>query len=93
MNPSLTQPMIRKAISISLILSFALANLAATQAFASTTRDQQSSSKVENESLTTDLTQLGRQGRLQENLNLEAEAIQLIKVLGGKGVRQPLILD
>ena len=94
MKPSSTKPtMIRQAISISLIFSFAIANLAATQAFASTRRDQQSSSKVENESLTTDLTQLGRQGRLQENLNLEAEAIQLIKVLGGKGVRQPLILD
>ena len=85
--------MIRKAISISLIFSFALANLAVTQAFASTTLDQRSSVKVENESLTTDLTQLGRQGRLLENLNLEAEVIQLVKVLGGKGVRQPLILD
>ncbi|HTH36906.1 MAG TPA: S8 family serine peptidase, partial [Pyrinomonadaceae bacterium] len=94
MKPSSTKPtMIRQAISISLIFSFAIANLAATQAFASTTRDQQSSVKVENDNAITDLTQLGRQGRLLENLNLEAEAIQLIKVLGGKGVRQPLILD
>src|SRR5688572_3301702 len=93
MKPSLTKPMIRQAISISLIFSFAVANLAVTQAFASTTPDQRSSLKVDNESLTTDLTQLGRQGRLLENPNLEAEAIQLIKVLGGKGVRQPLILD
>ena len=94
MKTTSTKPtMIRKAISISLIFCFSVANLAVTQVFASTTRDQRSSLNVENESLTTDLTQLGRQGRLQENLNLEAEAIQLIKVLGGKGVRQPLILD
>ncbi|HJS52385.1 MAG TPA: S8 family serine peptidase, partial [Pyrinomonadaceae bacterium] len=93
MKTSTTKPMIKKAISISLILSFAIANLAVTQAFASTMPDQRSSSKADNESLTTDLTQLGRQGRLLENLNLEAEVMQLIKVLGGKGVRQPLILD
>ena len=85
--------MIKKAISISLIFSFAIANLAVTQAFASTMPDQRSSSKADNESLTTDLTQLGRQGRLLENLNLEAEVMQLIKVLGGKGSRQPMILD
>ena len=41
----------------------------------------------------TDLTQLGREGRLRENLNLEAETLQLIKVLGGNGSRQPMILD
>ena len=77
---------------LALIFCFAAGNLAVTQVFASTKPLNGSSTKT-NEGLTTDLTQLGRQGRLQENLNLEAETIQLIKVLAGKGLRQPMILD
>jgi subtilisin family serine protease len=42
---------------------------------------------------TTDLTQLGREGRLRENLNFENETTRLIKVLAEGGVRQPVIVD
>jgi ATP-dependent Clp protease ATP-binding subunit ClpA len=93
MKTSPTKLMIRKATSLALIFCFAAGNLAVTQVFASTKPVTGSSTKTETEGLTTDLTQLGRQGRLQENLNLEAETIQLIKVLAGKGLRQPMILD
>ncbi len=42
---------------------------------------------------TTDLTLLGHQGRLRENLNFENETAQLIKVLGEGSGRQPVIVD
>jgi ATP-dependent Clp protease ATP-binding subunit ClpA len=42
---------------------------------------------------TTDLTQLGRDGRLRENLSLENDTLRLIKVLAGGGQRQPVIVD
>ncbi len=42
---------------------------------------------------TTDLTQLGREGRLRENLSFENETIRLVKVLAEGGVRQPVIVD
>jgi type VI secretion system protein VasG len=57
------------------------------------TNDQAKSANPLATGLTTDLTQLGREGRLRENLNLESETLQLIKVLGGNGSRQPMILD
>ena len=42
---------------------------------------------------TTDLTQLGREGRLRENLSFENETMRLIKVLAEGGVRQPVIVN
>ena len=42
---------------------------------------------------TTDLTQLGHDGRLRENLNFEAEMTRLIEMLGSGGLRQPVILN
>ena len=42
---------------------------------------------------TTDLTQLGRNGSLRENLNLEKETLRVLEVLGKGGSRQPVILD
>lgn len=42
---------------------------------------------------TTDLTQLGREGRLVEDLSYESEMIRLMSVLAEGGVRQPVIVD
>ena len=42
---------------------------------------------------TTDLTQLGREGRLRENLSYENETIQLLKVLAEGGLRQPVVVN
>jgi subtilisin family serine protease len=42
---------------------------------------------------TTDLTQLGRLGRLRESLSFEKETNRLIEVLGKGGSRQPVIVD
>ena len=42
---------------------------------------------------TTDLTQLGREGRLRENLNFDTETNRLMNVLGKGGVRQPVMLN
>src|SRR6188768_2588067 len=92
MKTSPTKILIRKAISFTLVFCFAAANLAVTQAFAAT-KDAASNEAVSTEGLTSDLTQLGRQGRLQENLNLETETLQLVKVLEAKGLRQPMIVD
>ena len=90
MKTSPKNNMVRKAIACLLILCFAGANAFTTAIAASL--DKRSAINATN-GLTTDLTQLGREGRLRENLNLEAETLQLIKVLGGNGSRQPMILD
>ena len=42
---------------------------------------------------TTDLTQLGREGRLRENLKFEGETLHLANVLAEGGRRQPVIID
>ncbi|HMS10407.1 MAG TPA: hypothetical protein PKE66_13040, partial [Pyrinomonadaceae bacterium] len=43
--------------------------------------------------LTLDLTQLGRQGSLREDLSIEREALELINALVGKSGRQILLVD
>src|SRR5215211_3030020 len=92
MKTSQTNKLIRKAIAFALIFCFMGANLAVTTVFAAT-NDQNTTAKPETNNLTTDLTQLGREGRLRENSNLEPETLQLIKVLSGNGIKQPMILD
>ena len=42
---------------------------------------------------TTDLTKLGRDGRLTEDLSLEADTLKLEKMLADNPKRQPIILD
>src|ERR1035437_3603537 len=42
---------------------------------------------------TTDLTQLGREGRLRENPGFESETARLVKALGNGNSRQPVILS
>ena len=41
---------------------------------------------------TTDLTQLGREGRLRQDLSLESEAIRLTNALAEGGLRQPVLV-
>ncbi len=83
---------LKKAISLALLYSFTFTNLAAVRAFASDTNETPAYSTPTTR-FTTDLTQLGRQGRLRENLNFENETNRLIKVLAGSGIRQPVLLD
>jgi hypothetical protein len=61
---------ISKAISLTLLYSFILTNIVAVGAFASS-KNESSSNSSATARFTTDLTQLGRDGRLRENLSLE----------------------
>src|SRR5690606_718427 len=80
---------IKKAVSILLVTAFVVTNVAA-QSFAPT---HPSPAVRSNEPFTTDLTQLGRNGRLSPNLNFDRDATRLIEMLG-KGVNaQPVLID
>ena len=81
---------IRAAVSLILVLSIVLTN--AISAFAALTPQSVINASATTK-YTTDLTQLGRQGRLRENLNFENETARLIKVLAEGGIRQPVIVD
>ncbi|MGI8409841.1 MAG: hypothetical protein ACR2M8_08195, partial [Pyrinomonadaceae bacterium] len=83
---------LKKAIAFTLLYSFIFTNLAAVSAFASDSNETPAYSTLTTR-FATDLTQLGRQGRLRENLNFENETNRLIKVLAGGGLRQPVIVD
>ncbi|MEK7856830.1 MAG: hypothetical protein AAB288_12125, partial [Acidobacteriota bacterium] len=83
---------LKRAMSLALLYSFVFTNIAAVGAFASN-RNETPSAASAITSFTTDLTQLGRDGRLRENLNLENETIRLMQVLVGGGKRQPVIVD
>src|SRR3954466_12538349 len=83
---------LKKAISLTLLLSFVFTNIAAVTTFAADTK-QMSPNLTAVAKYTTDLTQLGRKGSLRENLNLENEALRVIEVLGKGGLRQPVVLD
>ena len=81
-----------KAISLTLLYTFIFTNIVAVGAFAANNNESSSNSSA-TASFTTDLTQLGRDGRLRENLNLENDTLRLVKVLAGGGQRQPVIVD
>ena len=81
-----------KAISLTLLYSFIFTNIVAVGAFAANKNESPSNSSA-TARFTTDLTQLGRDGRLRENLSLENDTLRLIKVLAGGGQRQPVIVD
>ena len=80
----------RMVVSTILILSFIVTN-SMTAVAALTPQTIRSASALTK--YTTDLTQLGREGRLRENLSVEAEALRLADTLGEGGVRQPVIID
>ena len=84
------QTPIKAALSMLLVLSFVISN--AITAFA-TLNPQLVKTATATNKFTTDLTQLGRNGRLRENLSLEKETLRLIEVLAKGGLRQPVIVD
>src|SRR5438874_2921014 len=82
----------RRLASIAVLASFVFSNVFAVYAIGG------GDTKVVTKSpatakYTTDLTQLGREGRLRENLSFEKETLRLVKVLAEGGVRQPVIVD
>ena len=81
---------IRTAVSLVLMLSILVTN--AVPAFAALTPQTVNNASA-TAKYTTDLTQLGRNGRLRENLNFESETSRLVKVLAEGGLRQPVIVD
>jgi ATP-dependent Clp protease ATP-binding subunit ClpA len=83
---------IKKGGHPALLYSFLITNIVAVSALASNSYSPPSAASALT-SYTTDLTQLGRDGRLRENLNLEKETVRLIKVLAGNGKRQPVLID
>ena len=68
---------LKKTISLALLCSFAFSNFIAVEVLAATA-SQPASETFSTATFTTDLTQLGRDGRLRENLNFENEKIGLI---------------
>src|SRR5687768_4349467 len=83
--------MTRRLASMAIIVSFVFTNAFAAGALHDGAKTVSRSSAIAK--YTTDLTQLGREGRLRENLSFENETMRLIKVLAEGGMRQPVIVD
>jgi subtilisin family serine protease len=82
----------RRFAAIALLASFVFSNAFAVDRLAhDVTKPVAKSATMAK--YTTDLTQLGREGRLREDLSFENEAVRLIKALGNGSVRQPVIVD
>ena len=88
MKTSITQ----RIASIAVLASFLFTNAFAVSTFRNDTIRVVSKSSA-TAKYTTDLTQLGREGRLREDLSFEKETTRLIKVLATGGIRQPVIVD
>jgi serine protease AprX len=82
----------KRLAAISILASFAFSNVIAGSALRADHFNKHSVSTTMAK-YTTDLTQLGREGRLREDLNFEYEADRLVRVLAEGGVRQPVIID
>ena len=82
----------KKAVSLTLLLSLVITNAFAVRPV-SGTGNKASNTPTSSAIYTTDLTQLGRQGRLRVSLSFEKEVNRLVEVLGKGGVRQPVIVD
>src|SRR3954447_27065817 len=80
----------RGTITAILLLSLLLPNVAVLQAFAS--GPPRGSETIET-TIITDLTQLGRNGRLRVNPSFDKDASRLIDALVKGGSRQPILLD
>jgi ATP-dependent Clp protease ATP-binding subunit ClpA len=79
---------IRKTTASALLVAFLFSNVLIAGTFAAN-----GVSITTKAGLTTDLTQLGREGRLRESLSFEGEVNRVIEVLEKGGSRQPLIVD
>ncbi len=80
----------RRFAAISILASFVFTNVFAVNALRGNNPVAVSNATAK---YTTDLTQLGREGRLRENLSFENETLRLINALAEGGVRQPVIID
>ncbi|HTK38203.1 MAG TPA: S8 family serine peptidase, partial [Pyrinomonadaceae bacterium] len=80
-----------RTISLTLLLSFLITNAAAGRSNVAETAAVRSA--ITASALTTDLTQLGREGRLRESLSFEKDVMRLIEVLEKGGSRQPVLVD
>jgi len=83
---------IRQIASLAIVLSILFTNAFAVGAVRNDTINVVASTTAMAK-YTTDLTQLGREGRLRENLSYETETIQLLKVLAEGGLRQPVVVN
>lgn len=82
----------RRFAAIAILASFILSNAFAFDALRGKTVNVPAVSAT-TAKYTTDLTKLAREGRLSEDLSVEAETSRLIKVLSEGGVRQPVVVD
>src|SRR4030095_7177354 len=80
---------VRKTISLFLLTAFVLTNVVAVQVFAG----GGGTTKPASAAFTTDLTQLGREGRLRQSPNFETTVNQVVEVLEKGGSSQPVIVD
>ena len=78
---------LRKAVTLTLLAAFIFSN-SAVAAYAST-----GDNVTPTIAFTTDLTRLGREGRLRESVSFGAEVDRLVDVLRKGGAKQPLIVD
>src|SRR4051794_17288081 len=83
---------VRRVASLAILTSFAFSNAFAV-AMSTASGDVHVVLSDTTAKYTTDLTQLGREGRLQENLNLESETVRVIKMLSEGGMRQPVVVS
>ena len=93
MNLSLRRnSIISRAISFSLLVTFAFMNQTVVNANLNrgSANDERTFASTH---FVTDLTQLGRDGRLRQNLSLEADVLRLERILGGQNERSPILID
>ena len=81
-----------KAVALAVLVSFLFTNVAVVGIFADTLTSGKTAANV-TATFATDLTQLGRSGRLRENLNFENEVSGLADMLEKGGKRQPIVID
>jgi ATP-dependent Clp protease ATP-binding subunit ClpA len=80
---------VRKTISLCLIAAFVFTNVVAVRTLGADVSKTQPATAT----YTTDLTQLGRQGRLRQSPNFETEINRVLEVLEKGGNRQPVVVD
>src|SRR6266700_2482593 len=82
----------RQTVSLTLLLSLIITNAFAVLPVTGNAK-QSISASTALAIYTTDLTQLGREGRLRESLSFDKETNSLMEALGKGGVRQPVLVD
>ncbi|MBK6724932.1 MAG: S8 family serine peptidase [Acidobacteria bacterium] len=82
----------RRFAAIAILASFILSNAFAVETLRGSKVNNPVVSTV-TAKYTTDLTKLGREGRIRETLNFETETARLVKVLAEGGVRQPVVVN